>query len=242
MDGFPQIRLMGVTGVLVRFADRLSEPGNRAALAYRAAAAAEGWAGVTETTCALASAYLRVDPTQVDPRDIAAEAQALAEARDWWAEPLPAGRRLWRIPTVWGGDLAPDLAQVAAAAGVTPEAALNELSSARVRVLTLGFAPGQPYLGELPAHWDVPRRKDLTPEVPAGGVLLAVRQFVLFTAPSPTGWYHVGQTAFRTFRPEAEMPVALKPGDELTFPATTPDHLADIAGDPDGGAEVEDLP
>ncbi|MBF9033997.1 carboxyltransferase domain-containing protein [Rhodobacterales bacterium HKCCE2091] len=238
---FPLVRLMGATGVLVRFADRLSEPANRAALAYRAAAEAEGWTGVAETSTALASAFLRVDPVTADPRDVAETARALAGARDWTAEPLPKGRRVWRIPAAWGGDAGPDLAEAAEAAGLSPAEAAAELSRSRTRVLALGFAPGQPYLGELPDRWNLPRRTDLTPEVPAGAILLAVRQFVLFTAPAPTGWRHVGLTAFRTFRPEAEAPIPLRPGDEIEFPDTDADRIRALieAGDPDGGATAE---
>ena len=267
MTGFPQIRLMGITGVLIRFADRLSEPANRAALAFRAAAEAEAWPGVAETTTALASAFLRVDPLVADVRDVAERARALAHGRDWTALPLPPGRRLWRIPCAWGGSAAPDLGDAAARAGLSEAEAVAALSSARTRVLTLGFAPGQPYLGELEPAWDLPRRTELQ-TVPQGAVLLAVRQFVLFTAAGPTGWRHVGQTAFWTFRPDAdagsadadtdadtdadagaaagaaEAGVPLRPGDEITFPAAPLEQIAEMQARrvQDGGATAETLP
>jgi allophanate hydrolase subunit 1 len=69
-----------------------------------------------------------------------------------------------------------------------------------VRVLAVGFAPGQPYLGPLGEEWNLPRLKALQ-QVPAGALVQAISQFVLFTGPAPTGWRHVGQTAFRCFRP-----------------------------------------
>ena len=243
MTDFPQIKPMGITGVLVRFADRLSEPANRAALAFRAAAEAEAWPGVAETTTALASAYLRVDPLIADVADIAARARALARAQDWTALPLPPGRRLWRIPCAWGGPAAPDLADAAAQAGLSEAAAITALSTARTRVLTLGFAPGQPYLGELDPAWDLPRRTALQ-DVPRGAVLLAVRQFVLFTAPGPTGWRHVGQTAFWPFRPDGEDAVPLRPGDEIVFPAVPPEEIAalQVQGTQHGGATAGPLP
>ncbi len=243
MESFPQIRLMGITGVLVRFADTLSEPANRAALAYRAAVEAQGWPGVAETTTALASAFLRVDPLLADPEEIAARAGTVARQRDWMLADLPAGRRLWRIPCAWGGPLGPDLGDAAARAGLSEADAVQRLSGARTRVLTLGFAPGQPYLGELATEWDLPRREALQ-DVPGGAVLLAVRQFVLFTAPGPTGWRHVGQTAFAPFRPDAEAAIPLRPGDEIAFPAVPPEEIeARIArGDQTGGAVAEPLP
>jgi KipI family sensor histidine kinase inhibitor len=238
----PRLRTVGLTGLLVSFADRLSEPANRAALALRAALEAAGWDGVEETSTALTSVFLRFDPLAVAPETLAARVSVLLDTRDWAAAPLPEGRRLWSVPTVYGTDLAPQLNEAAAAAGLEPSEAVDRLAASRVRVLTIGFAPGQPYLGPLATEWDIPRQTALTGQVPAGALVLAIRQFVLFTAPNPTGWRHVGQTAFRCYRPEAEDPFALRPGDEMRFVPVTPAALDRIrATDPtgNGGASCE---
>ena len=58
----PRIRTAGVDGMLVSFGDSLSEPANRAALAFRAEIERQGWNGVEESTTSLVSAYLRFDP------------------------------------------------------------------------------------------------------------------------------------------------------------------------------------
>lgn len=240
--GFPMIRTLGLTGLLVSFGGRLSEPANRAALAFRAAVENEAWPGVEETSTSLASVFLRFDPVSVAPADLRHRIAQLLAARDWLAASLPANRRRWRIPTVYGTDLAPQLHEAAAAAGMSPEDAIAELSRTTVRVLTIGFAPGQPYLGELPPAWDIPRQVALTRRVPEGALVVAIRQFVLFSAATPTGWRHIGQTAFRAFRPESAEPFPLRPGDELIFPAIGREEYealraADTTGD--GGAERE---
>ena len=110
-----------------------------------------------------------------------------------------------------------------------------------MRVLTIGFAPGQPYMGELAPHWDIPRQQGLTKSVPPGALVVAIRQLIIFTNASPTGWRHIGQTAFRTFRPGSDMPFPLSPGDELIFPSITRQEFDRIADDPTGGAEREAL-
>lgn len=240
--GFPMIRTLGLTGLLVSFGGRLSEPANRAALAFRAAVENEAWPGVEETSTSLASVFLRFDPVSVAPADLRHRIAQLLAARDWLAASLPANRRRWRIPTVYGTDLAPQLHEAAAAAGMSPEDAIAELSRTTVRVLTIGFAPGQPYLGELPPAWDIPRQVALTRRVPEGALVVAIRQFVLFSAATPTGWRHIGQTAFRAFRPESAEPFPLRPGDELIFPSIGREEYealraADTTGD--GGAERE---
>lgn len=242
---WPQIRPVGVTGLLVSFGDTLSDPANRAALAFRAAVEAEGWAEVLETSCTLASCFVRFDPVETDPAPLEARLAALLASRDWTEAPFPEGRRLWRIPCVFGGKLAPQLEEAASAAGMSPDAAIDSLSQARTRVLTLGFAPGQPYLGTLPEAWDLPRQTALTPRVPHGALVLAIRQFVLFATTAPTGWRHVGQTAFTGYRPGTERPFALRAGDEVEFPAVSEEEYArSCQSDPTGlgGATWEALP
>ena len=240
---WPRVHTVGVDGFLVSFGDRLSEAANRAALAFRGALEDAQLAGVEETSTSLASAYLRFDPLGHDHAEIESALSDLIGDRDWFAAELPQGRRLWRIPTVYGTDLAPQLEEAAAKAGLDVAEAMKTLSETRVRVQTIGFAPGQPYLGELSPAWDIPRQTALTPRVPVGALTVAIRQLVLFSVSTPTGWRHVGQTAFKAFRPESDTPVVLTPGDEVLFEAADPDAYPELeAGGPDGGAGFEPIP
>ncbi len=233
---FPIVGPQGVDGLVVHFAAALSEPANRAALAFRAWLEAESWSGIEETSPALASVYIRFDPAAVSHQDLTERLRAALDGRDWTGAELGGKRHLWRVPTVYGGAFGPQLAEAAALAGRSPDEAVADLSSARVRVLTIGFAPGQPYLGQLPPAWNIPRQSGLTPQVPEGALVAAVRQFVLFANPSPTGWRHVGQTAFRCFRPEAADPFPLRPGDEVIFDAVPSGEFERLrAADPEGG-------
>jgi KipI family sensor histidine kinase inhibitor len=143
------------------------------------------------------------------------------------------------MPPAYGTALAPQRAQAAAAAGMREAEAIASLSNARVRVQAIGFAPGQPYLGELPEAWDIPRQSQLTERVPQGALVVAIRQFVLFAVSAPTGWQHVGQTAINLFQPEAEAPILLRPGDEVQFIATDAASLSNMRRDPNGGATYE---
>lgn len=236
--GVPVIRPLGEAALLVEFAPRLTEAANRAALAFRAAVEAAGWAGVTETASTLKSVVVAFDPLDLPHDALTCRLQALLAEQDWTAAPLPAGRRLWRLPAVFGGRHGPALEEAADLAGLTPDAAVAEVVSARLRVLALGFAPGQPYLGLLPPHWDLPRRTELTPRLPAGAVVVAVRQITLFTAPTPTGWRQIGQAAVRLFDPDAARPVLLAPGDEVAFDPVPPEVFEGL--DP-AGLRVEAL-
>lgn len=244
MSEFPKIATVGLSGILVTFADKMDNGANRAALSFRAAVDAHDWPEVKETTMSLISVYLVIDLVTEDIASITDRIATLLETSDWYAAPLPKGRTLWHIPTVYGTDLAPQLEEAAEVAGLDPGEAIRQLSTTQVRVLTIGFAPGQPYLGELGPVWNIPRQQALTKSVPAGALVVAIRQLVVFTSATPTGWRHVGQTAFRTFRQKDAHPFALTPGDELVFPSVSREEYDRIVAQDasgNGGAEREAL-
>lgn len=236
---FPRLSNIGLSGLLVTFGDALTEPANRAALAFRAYLESATWDGVEETTTSLTSVYVGFDPLFVSHTEMARRLSKLMKSRDWFVSELPDNRKLWRIPTAFGGSHGPQLQEAAQLAQMTEQQAISELSTQQVRVLTVGCSPGQPYLGTLPECWDIPRQSGLTPKVPVGALVVAIRQFVLFTADTPTGWRHIAQTPFRGFRPESDAPFALRPGDEITFDAISAEKFTrisegDISGN--GGA------
>jgi KipI family sensor histidine kinase inhibitor len=244
MNDWPQIRTVGLSGILVTFAAAMSEPANRAALALRAAIDTQDWVEVTETSTSLVSTFLAVDLAATSLEVMKERLMDLLKSRDWFCAPLPAGRTLWHVPTVYGTDLGPQLEEAAQVAGVDPDAAIAELSTSRVRVLTIGFAPGQPYMGELSETWNIPRQTELTKSVPPGALIIAIKQLIIFTNAAPTGWRHIGQTAFKNFRPGHAQPFSLSPGDELIFPAIdrkTYDKISASNDCTNGGADAEVL-
>ena len=237
-----QIRTAGFDGFLVSFGDALEEAPNRAALAFRAAVEDANWDGVWETSTSLVSTFLKFDPLEVTHAEMRARIEALLSEQDWYSAALPRDRRLWTLPTVFGTDLAPQFGEAAQLAGMSEEQAVESLTTSQVRVQTIGFAPGMPYLGALPEPWNIPRQTTLTSEIAAGGLCVAIRQLVLFPRPTPTGWRQVGKTAFRLFRPDTEQAFVLRPGDEVRFRSVTKEELAHFGDDPDGGATWEAVP
>ena len=241
---FPIIRTAGLDGMLVTFSDALSEASNRATLAFCEAVKASAWPGVQEVSTSLASVFLRFDVNTLRHETLQERLWELLGQQDWLQAPLPGGRRLWQVPTVFGTELAPQLGEAADAAGLSEARAIESLGTARVRVLTIGFAPGQPYLGPLGAEWNLPRQTELTPQVPVGALVLAISQFVLFATTAPTGWRHVGQTGFRSFQLGSQDPIALRAGDEMIFtPVSRSDYDRFCAEDSRfGGASQEEIP
>lgn len=235
---FPLILPSGVDGLVVRFADGFEDAANRAALAFHARLAAEAWPEVIETAPALVSALVRFDPLETSAAALADRLRGLLGG-DWQDGPA-AAPRLLVVPACFDPDAAPQIDEAAAAAGFPDRAAaVDSICSADLRVLTIGFAPGQPYIGALPPAWNLPRQRSLTPRVPVGALGLAIRQMVLFAVETQTGWRHVGQTALRVFQPGAADPFLLRPGDRLRFEPASPAALARLRDDPLGGARIE---
>lgn len=240
----PIIRSVGLNGLLVTFGTRATDDANRAAIAFRAAVDARDWPEIAESSSTLVSAFFRVDLSEHAFEHVKARLQEVLDTQDWAKATLSHARTLWTIPAVFGGPRAPQLAEAAEAAGLSITQAEAALTSTRLRVLTLGFAPGQPYLGTLDEAWNIPRQVGLSANVPAGALVAAVRQMCLFTKDTPTGWRHVGQSAFACFRPTSDTPFPLAPGDEVQFTAITQQELARIEahnGDGAGGALREVL-
>ena len=234
-EAYPIIRDIGLTGKLVTFAETLTERANRAALAFRAKIEAQHWQGIEESATSLASVFIRFDPFKINHDDLQAQLTELLNTQNWFTAALPTGRTLWTIPVAVGGTNGPEFIEAAELAGVPPEIAKAEIISAQVRVLTLGFAPGQPYMGQLPDHWNIPRMHKLNPQVPGASLVIAIRQLIIFGGPAPTGWRHIGQTAFQCFRPDQPRPIALTPGDEVTFREITAEELEHISAHNDSG-------
>ena len=232
-DAGPRLLPMGLAGLLVQVSDRLDDAANRRALALAARLRAADLPGIREIAPSLGSVFLRLDPLVADrPALLGRLRRILAEP----AAEAAAPARHWTIPVAFGGALGPDLDSVAAAMGCSADAAVAELTGRWLRVMALGFAPGLPYLGILPDRWDLPRKAGLTPRVPQGGVVVAVRQAIIFPADTPTGWWHVGQSGFHGFRPGAAEPFPFRPGDRVRLAAVTSKDLSALCrDDPEGG-------
>lgn len=221
----PKLHAFGLDGLLVQFAQVMDRRANQAALHF-AAALRQSDLPVHDVASTLVSVTMRFEPSRQALEDLRAGVDDLLASRDWFATSAESPARHWRVPTLYGGAAGPQLEEAAAMAGMSASQAIEALGSARVSVLTLGFAPGQPYLGELPPVWDLPRQTSLTPRVPAGALVLAIRQLVVFANASPTGWRQIGLTAMPLFDPQRNPPALLAPSDEVTFTPVSADDFA----------------
>ncbi|MDO8542750.1 MAG: 5-oxoprolinase subunit PxpB [Opitutaceae bacterium] len=128
------------------------------------------------------------------------------------------GRRI-EIPVTYGGEFGPDLEAVAAQTGLRASEVIASHASADYLVHAIGFMPGFPYLGGLPARLSVPRQVTPRPNVAAGSVGIGGAQTGIYPVSTPGGWNIIGRTPRRLFDPARAEPALLRPGDNVKFRA-----------------------
>ena len=139
--------------------------------------------------------------------------------------PLSPPREI-EIPVCYGEDFGPDLAEVSARHGLTPERTIELHSSATYLVYFLGFVPGFAYLGELPEALITPRLPTPRARVPAGSVAIAGNQTGVYPFATPGGWRLLGRTPLQLFRCDRENLSLLSIGDRVRFTAISRERFA----------------
>ncbi len=206
-------RPLGDSALLMEAADD-DVGANRAALDLATAldAAAPPW--LRAAVPAIASLLVCFDPLAVRPADVEARLRhLLADGRTGG----PGARRVVRVPVRYGGADGPDLEGAARALGISPDDLVALHSAGPYRVMMIGFAPGFPYIGPLPAALHIPRRATPRSAVPAGSVAIAAGLSGIYPARLPGGWHLIGHAELRLFDPQADPPAALAPGDLVQF-------------------------
>jgi KipI family sensor histidine kinase inhibitor len=111
----------------------------------------------------------------------------------------------------------PDLADVAAQAGLTREEVVAAHTGTPWRVAFGGFAPGFAYLVGGDERLRVPRRSEPRTAVPAGAVALAGEFSAVYPRSSPGGWQLIGRTDSVMWDVDRDPPALLQPGMLVRF-------------------------
>lgn len=150
------------------------------------------------------------------------------------ADAVPPVRTV-EIPVCYEPPFALDLPEVAAHTGLTPDEVVAVHVASPHRVLMIGFAPGQPYLGGLDARLAIPRRSVPRHRVEAGSVAIANAQTSIYPFATPGGWNVIGRTPLALFDAMREPASLLEPGDAVVFvPICATDFERMATGQQDG--------
>jgi inhibitor of KinA len=203
----------GDRALVVEFGDHIDRTLSADVLRLDASLRSGGLRGVVETVPTFRSLMVHYDPLVTTRAELDRAITSLLDH-----EPgLSRAATLWRVPVCYDGDYAPDLGDVARLTGLSPGEVAALHSGRRYHVYMLGFLPGFPYMGDLPARLSLPRRADPRVRVPAGSISIATTLTAIYPYESPGGWHLIGMTPIRLFDCERTPPALFAPGDKVQF-------------------------
>jgi KipI family sensor histidine kinase inhibitor len=204
----------GDAALTVEYDARIDPVINARVVALAAAVCASAIDGVRDIVPTYRSVTVFFDPLRTDYKALVVE---LARQAERPAPPPAVDRTPLRIPVCYGGELGPDLEDVAVFG------AMDEVETVRLhtftvyRVFMLGFVPGFAYMGLVDERIAAPRRQTPRVRVPRGSVGIAGRQTGIYPAATPGGWQIVGRTPLRPFDRARREPFLMRAGDAVQF-------------------------
>ena len=212
-SNYPRFIPVGDAALTVEFGDAIDPGVNTEVIALELALAASEVPGIIETAPSYRSLLVCYEPAEIGFGALIGRLRAMLGLR---MEPLHLPARRWRVPVIYGADNT-DLEEVAGRLGMAPADLVALHAGAEYTVYFMGFAPGLPALGGLPAELHLPRRPRPRPMVPPGSVVMAGGQAGVISVPVPSGWHILGHTPVRPFDPDRIEPFLFRPGDLLHF-------------------------
>jgi KipI family sensor histidine kinase inhibitor len=201
---------------LVEWPARIDEEVNRRAVSL-ADRARQLDPAVRDAVVGYCSTTVYFDPLRIDGTKLEAELRHIALTLP--AAPQTGERQDLSVDVCYGGEFGPDLAEVAALAGIS-EAEVIALHTGRTyRVYVVGFIPGFPYMASVDERLALPRRASPRLRVPAGSVAIAAGQTGIYPRETPGGWHLIGRTHLKPFDSSRVDPFLFSPGDRVRFHA-----------------------
>lgn len=161
-------------------------------------------------------------PHSWDPEGVKARLSAAAKACMLDVPEIETGDPV-SLPVCYDPELAPDLEELAASAGLGVAEVARVHSGTPYTVLATGFAPGFAYLGDLDARIAMPRLATPRRRVEAGSVGIADRRTGIYPAAGPGGWRIVGRVPEPFFSDPTERISRFRPGGTVEFRAISRD-------------------
>jgi inhibitor of KinA len=200
--------------LLVYFGDRITPGAHQQVMKLLRLLQAEPVAGIRNLHPAYTSLLIDFDALALLQDQLERVLRQYLDRLDQIA--LPQARQV-EIPVCYGGEFGPDLADVAAAHGVTVAQAIEIHASASYEVFFLGFAPGFAYLGGLPEALATPRLAVPRKKVPRGTVGIAGSQTAVYPLETPGGWRLIGRTPLPMFMPDWQTATGAEPMSRLSI-------------------------
>jgi len=225
---------LGDAALMVEFGNSIDPDVNARVIAFAETVRAQRWNGVLDVVPTYCSVTIHVDPLRLHLDTVRERLQQLPHTPSHPSRPSVAHHT---IPVLYGGESGPDLDDIAAFAKLSVPEAIRLHASVLYRVYMLGFSPGFPYLGLVPAPLTMSRLATPRTSVPAGSVGIAGNQTGIYPTSTPGGWRLIGRTPVALYRPSKSIPFLLSPGDMVRFEPIGPQEFDRLHRDPHADAD-----
>ena len=215
----------GDCAVCVEFGNEISPEINRKIRAFKIAVEKEGIEGIVETVPTYRALLVVYKPEVIRFKELTEKFEAIMGAMDTIQIPPPT---VIEIPVLYGGEMGPDIENVASHNGKTVEEVIKIHTSEEYLIYMLGFIAGFPYLGGMSKEIATPRLKSPRVKIEGGSVGIAGEQTGVYPVASPGGWQLIGRPPLKVYDSEREKPVLLEAGQYIKFRSVTEDEYKKI--------------
>ena len=227
----PRFLAVGDTALSVEFGEAIDRQVSDRVLALDRRLAAEPAPGMIETVPTFRALMIHYDPCAISFGELVDHVgQHLAGL-----SPRASAARIWEIPACYEGECAPDLTDVAARTGLGEDEIVALHTGQSFHVYMIGFLPGLPYMGDLPAQISLPRRENPRLRLPPGSVAITGTMTTIYPVQSPGGWHLIGNTPVPLFDLASPTPALLAPGDQVQFSAIDGPAFAELKAEIEAG-------
>lgn len=223
---YPRLLTAGEGCIVAEFGDSIDMKINSRVAALDRAVRRSALRGLLDTVPTYRSLAVYFDPLEADVDEFLLRLEKMCGSEGPTGE-VSEGRTI-AVPTLYGGDHGPDIADVAACTGLTPDEVIRRHTANLCYCYMLGFTPGFPYLGGMDPGLEVPRLDNPREVIPAGSVAIGGKQTGIYPIASPGGWRVIGRTPMRLFDPERDPPIFLEAGMWVRFRSIERDEFEEI--------------
>ena len=204
----------GDAALVVQLPERIDPIVNAWCVALARAMQLELGTAIREAVIGYCSVTVYFNPQRADGAWLEEEIRAIAGALE---QVEPSDGAIVEVPVCYGGELGPDLGDVAAFAGRSEEEVISLHLGREYRVYLVGFVPGFAYMAEVDSAIAAPRRASPRTAVPTGSVAIAGGQTGIYPSVTPGGWNIIGRTPAVPYDPARLTPFLFNPGDRVRF-------------------------
>ncbi|MCI7263477.1 MAG: 5-oxoprolinase subunit PxpB [Otoolea sp.] len=215
----------GDCAVCVEFGNEISPEINKKIRAFKIAVEKSGIPGIVETVPTYRSLLVHYRPEVIGFQELTGKFEELMGSLSNIQIPPPT---VIEIPVLYGGEMGPDIENVAAHNGKTVDEVIKIHTSKEYLIYMLGFIAGFPYLGGMSKEIATPRLKSPRVKIDGGSVGIAGEQTGVYPVDSPGGWQLIGRTPLKLYDADREKPVLLEAGQYIKFRSVTAEEYRKI--------------